>query len=200
MKTPGISSNLGLFVGVFFLSTNVFASICGSNPGDWWLSNDEMTDYEFGEIKKILFGATANVVYSAHDPKGITGGLPEKYNLAVSLLNSRLMMTFKDGNETGTLNLPVPKKMWSYKVDTHDGKTTYGGGPMLYKEWRLQGMPTGTGIFASGMIAPVKYSLVLQGNGNSCDEASHFTHWRLEVTGKNASYAFYGELRIPISQ
>ncbi|PWT83255.1 MAG: hypothetical protein C5B44_00905, partial [Acidobacteria bacterium] len=79
----------------------------------------------------------------------------------------------------------------------HDGKVNGGGGPLLYKEWRFEGLVNGTGFFQPGIIAPTKYFLVLQGRGNGCDNAEDFTHWRLEITGKKAGYALYGELGKP---
>jgi len=37
-------------------------------------------------------------------------------------------------------------------------------------------------------------ALIFQGRGNRCDNAEDFTHWRLEISGKKTSYAFFGEL------
>jgi len=45
--------------------------------------------------------------------------------------------------------------------------------------------------------APAKYFLVLRGRGNGCDNAEDFKRWRLQVAGRNAEYAFYGELAEP---
>jgi hypothetical protein len=53
---------------------------------------------------------------------------------------------------------------------------------------------TGNGFFQSSIIKPTTYFLVLQGRGNNCDNAEDFTHWRLEITGRKADYAFFGEL------
>jgi hypothetical protein len=84
--------------------------------------------------------------------------------------------------------------MWSYAVDTHDGQESPGGGPMLYKEWRFEDQVSGTGFFKKGIIAPNRFFLVFQGHGNRCEDAGSFTHWRLEIIGRKARYAFYGEL------
>ena len=90
--------------------------------------------------------------------------------------------------------MPLPVKMWTYAVDPHDGQKSAGGGPMLYKEWRFAGLVSGTGFFKKGIIPQTRYSLVFQGHGNRCEDAGSFTHWRLEIIGRKARYAFYGEL------
>lgn len=84
--------------------------------------------------------------------------------------------------------------MWNHSADIHDGKLSAGGGPLLYKEWRLEGEIKGNGIFKNGTAAPATYVLVLQGRGNGCDNAEDFAHWRLQVRGEQADYAFYGKL------
>ncbi|HSK73862.1 MAG TPA: hypothetical protein VK892_19345, partial [Pyrinomonadaceae bacterium] len=52
----------------------------------------------------------------------------------------------------------------------------------------------GNGIFKSSIIKPTTYFLVFQGRGNNCDDVLDFTHWRLEINGRNADYAFFGKL------
>ena len=85
--------------------------------------------------------------------------------------------------------------MLTYKVDIHDDKTSAGGGPLLYKEWRFKGnVQTGKGFFQTGIVKPTTYFLVMQGRGNGCDNAEDFTHWRLEINGKKANYKLNGKL------
>ena len=109
-------------------------------------------------------------------------------------------LTFRNGDESGTLTLPLPAKMLRYAADIHDGRTIGGDSrkPLLYKEWRFEGEVNGTGFFNAGIVSRTKYFLVLQGRGNNCDTAEDFTHWRLKITGNKADYAFYGELSPPI--
>ena len=100
----------------------------------------------------------------------------------------------KDG-KTGALTLPMPASMLIFKADIHDGKSSGGGGPLLYKEWRFKGnVQTGNGFFQTGIVKPTTYFLVLQGRGNSCDNAEDFTHWQLEVNGRKADYRFFGKM------
>ncbi|MCU1288219.1 MAG: uncharacterized protein JWN60_448 [Acidobacteria bacterium] len=100
----------------------------------------------------------------------------------------------KDG-KTGALTLPMPAQMLNFKADIHDGRQGGGGGPLLYKELRFKGtVQAGNGFFQSSIIKPTTYFLVLQGRGNNCDNAGDYTHWRLEISGRNADYTFFGEL------
>jgi hypothetical protein len=110
-------------------------------------------------------------------------------------------LTFRNGEESGTLNLPLPVKMLRLAADIHDGWTKPGyPEPVLYKEWRFEGEVNGTGFFKAGIVARTKYFLVFQGRGNSCDGAEDFTHWQLKITGKKADYSFYGELGAPVPE
>ena len=152
-------------------------------------------------MKRMRFGGTAHLFLTEadleEDAKGL-GSLSEDYSLNGSLLGNVWKLVFRDGNKSGSLQLPLPAKMLSYAADIHDGQTSGGGGPLLYKEWRFEGQVNGTGFFKAGIIVPTKYFLVLQGRGNGCDNAEDFTHWRLEINGKKAGYALYGELTKPI--
>ena len=154
-------------------------------------------------MKRMRFGTTAYLFLTEAEESG--KGLPhltESYSLSGSLVGNVWKLTFRDGDESGTLNLPLPAKMLRYAADIHDGQTIGGDSrkPLLYKEWRFEGEVNGTGLFKAGIVARTKYSFVLQGRGNSCDTAEDFTHWRLQITGKNADYAFYGELGTPVPE
>ena len=157
----------------------------------------------FSGTAKLLTGS-AEVEESA---KGISNPLAE-YILSGNLDKNSFKLNFRTGdNKTGTLLLPLPVKMLNYKVDTRSpGESTDrepGATVSLYKEWRFEGAASGTGFFKPGFTAaPARYFLVLQGRGNRCDNASDFTHWRLEIGGKKAGYAFYGKLgdTVPVSQ
>jgi hypothetical protein len=53
---------------------------------------------------------------------------------------------------------------------------------------------TGTGFFQKSIVKPTTYFLVFKGRGNGCDNSEDFTHWYLEIRGKNAEYEFFGKL------
>jgi hypothetical protein len=81
--------------------------------------------------------------------------------------------------------------MVDFRVDTYNE-----GEPVLYKELRFKSkVRNGTGFFSKGIALATEYFLVLQGKGNHCMAAEQFTHWRLEISGKKADYAFFGKLK-----
>jgi hypothetical protein len=148
-------------------------------------------------MKRMRFDTTASLFLTEAEESGKgLAHLAERYSLSGSLVGNVWKLTFRNGDESGTLNLPLPAKMLRYAADIHDGQTIGGDSrkPLLYKEWRFEGEVNGTGFFKAGTVARTKYFLVLQGRGNSCDNAEDFTHWRLNIAGNKADYAFYGEL------
>jgi hypothetical protein len=120
---------------------------------------------------------------------------PEDFSLINNFAAKTWKFNFTKSTLAGALTLPMPLQMVQYSVDIHDGKTIGAGGPLLYKEWRFKGaVQTGSGFFQAGIVKPTTYFLVLQGRGNGCDNAQDFTAWRLEIDGKKAKYAFFGQL------
>lgn len=173
----------------------VWACACCSDEGEYRISFRKPGTYELGLMKEMKFGPRANLIETqanvAEETKS-PSHQADSYSLTAILSGSFWKLTFSDGGKSGTLNLPLPPKMLSYAVDTHDGQQSPGGGPVLYKEWRFEGRGTGVGIFRNG--SPTTYFLVFQGRGNRCDNAEDFSHWRLELKGPRARYAFYGEM------
>ena len=159
-------------------------------------------EVKLGEMKRIRFGTKADLWTGEADAEVAAKGLThpaDTYSLNGSLVGNAWKLTFRNGDESGTLNLPLPAKMLRYAADIHDGRTKPGyPEPVLYKEWRFEGEVKGTGFFKAGIVARTKYFLVFQGRGNSCDTAEDFTHWRLNITGKKADYTFHGELSAPV--
>lgn len=106
-----------------------------------------------------------------------------------------MTLTLKgERGETGSLVLFLPRSATSFGADMHDYPEG-SAGPILYKEWRFQGLAGGSGIFKKGIIPGTKFHLILQGRGNNCLSSTDFKNWRLEIEGPRASYAFYGSLR-----
>lgn len=186
------------FASLFAFQINVLACACCAEKGAYSISYQQPDAYILDEIAKLKFDSTATLYSDAGGEDSIKGLsiIPESYAYDFYGLMSKKTwkMTFKTGTKSGVLTLPMPTKMLSYKVDLHENDEIQAD-PTLYKEWRFEGTTAGTGIFASGIVAPTKYFLVLQGRGNICDNASDYTHWRLEITGKKAGYAFYGKLK-----
>jgi hypothetical protein len=192
---------------VFFLpllllsfSSNLFACACCAERGEYIISTQKPDEYQLGILGEMRFDKTAELYLDAagfDDIKGLgvgSGENSDQFDLVASFMAKTWKFNIKtrDG-KSGVLTLPVPTQMVSFKVDTHD---TAEGDPVLYKELRYKGtVAGGTGIFKSGIVRPATYFLVFQGRGNNCDNASDFTHWRLEITGTRASYAFFGKMK-----
>jgi hypothetical protein len=191
---------LALLASVLLLPGRAWACACCSHEGTYHVGTSRPSEYELSIVRQIRFGRTAHLYLTEADMEESAKGLAhraERYTLEGSLVGGVWRLVFRDGNKTGTLSLPLPARMTNYAADIHDARTSPGGGPLLYKEWRFEGRVSGTGFFRAGTVAPAKYLLVLQGRGNGCQDAGDFTHWRLQISGRKADYAFYGELAEP---
>ncbi len=185
---------------LLFSPISALACACCSNDGEYSRSTGKISDYEFELIKQIRFGDQASLYITEADLEEVSLGIVDpklEYALNGSLAGKIWRLLFKDNARSGGLNLSLPLQMESFRADLQDGQKSDGGGPLLYKEWRLKGLVTGSGFFRSGIVGPTRYDLVFQGRGNGCDNAEDFKSWRLEISGKKAQYAFYGKLGKP---
>lgn len=177
------------------------ACACCSNGGEYYRGSGKIVDFQLEIMKQMRLGDQAFLfsTEAGYEEEAIGLSSPtDKYSLVGSLPGNAWKLTFRDGTKSGLLTLPMPLRMETFKADLQDGQTSDGGGPLLYKEWRLEGVVSGTGIFKPGMFGVTRYSLVLQGRGNGCDNAEDFKSWRLKVSGKKANYAFYGKMGKPV--
>lgn len=186
-----------LFAILLLLPSEIFACACCAENGHYLLSYSKPDKYALEEMQKLRF-STAELYMTAAGEEGIIGLSPigESFQVNGMLQDKFWKLNFTDNkNKSGLLNLPMPEKMIDFKVDIHDGNDGGAGSPLLYKEWRFKtAVKKGTGIFQNGINNKTEYFLVLQGRGNVCTSAEDFKHWRLEITGKNANYAFFGQL------
>jgi hypothetical protein len=191
-----ILTTMMLLMMAFVLPQHVWACACCAEDGEYGISFSRPTAYQLDLLRQIRFSETATLFTNAAGFEAVRGLVnpKESYAFNGSFNGSRWNLVFRDDKLPGTLNLRLPARMLSYRADIHDQQRGGGGGPLLYKEWRFEGQANGSGFFQRGFAAPAKYFLVLQGRGNNCDNAEDFTHWRLEITGRKAAYAFFGEL------
>ncbi|MEJ7847894.1 MAG: hypothetical protein WKF92_07405 [Pyrinomonadaceae bacterium] len=204
------------FVCLVSFSSNALACACCATPGDYSISTRKVDTFYLNLLNEIKFNSTATLFLTEAD-FAVIKGLEELEKESASqawinsgnefdLVNSFIGRTWKFNlrsktGKNGVLTLPMPVQILSFKVDIHDDDPDRPNGPMLYKELRFKGTVTnGTGVFRAGIIKPTTYFLVFQGRGNGCDNASDFTHWRLEINGSKAEYAFHGELSSGIDQ
>ena len=188
---------LAAIAGLLLSPLTALACACCSNTGHYHSGVVDLDDHPLSELKRLRFARTAFLFATEAGIEEDSLGIDRpktSYVLQGAFIGDVWRLTFRSGTNIGILELPLPNKMWSHSADIHDGKVSAGGGPLLYKEWRLEGDIKGSGFFKNGMAAPAKYMLVLQGRGNGCDSAEDFGHWRLQVRGEKADYAFYGKL------
>ncbi len=177
------------------------ACACCTEPGQYYLGEQELDDYRIGILQEVKF-LTADL-FSSPDPEGISidkfGENDWEFGINGFFEKKIWNLNFKSlSGVEGSLSLSMPSKLTEFQVDTHDQsiKDTPHMGPKLYKELRFKNkVKNGTGFFQKGIDNKTEYSLVLQGRGYSCTNAEDFTHWRLQVTGENGDYAFFGRLR-----
>ncbi len=195
---------------LLILQSKAFACACCSNTGTYSIWTGKTDGYSLDVVSGIKFDNKAylNITEAGFDAIKGLAELEKEYNsgswvasagefdLTGSYAAKMWKLNFKtQSGKTGTLTLPMPAQMLIYKVDIHDGKTSGGGGPLLYKEFRFKGnVQTGGGLFQKSIVKPTTYFLVFKGRGNGCDNAEDFTHWYLEIRGKKAEYEFFGKL------
>lgn len=193
--------------GLFFPS-EAMACACCSEEGTYSIRTAKPDSYQLGILGEMKFDNSAELFIGMgefSDLKGLgelqkdydTGETDEygKFNLQNNFASKTWKFNFKTpSGKSGSLTLPMPAQMLYFAVDIHDGSDK-GLGPLLYKEMRFKGnVSGGTGFFKSSIVKPTSYFLVFQGRGRGCEEVSDYSHWRLEITGKNADYSFFGKL------
>jgi hypothetical protein len=181
-------------------SANILACACCAERGEYAISTSKPDSINLNLLGEMKFGSDAVLYTDAaglDDLKGLAIDTASEDADQFDLVSTFTAKTWKftvktKGGKTGILTLPIPTQMVSFRADIHD---TTEGEVSLYKEMRYKGpVGGGTGIFKAGIVKPTTYFLVFQGRGNNCDNASDFTHWRLEITGSKADYAFYGKM------
>ena len=201
-----------IFVAAFLIGStfaaSAFGCACCSERGTYAIGTSKLTSYEMEIVKEFKFHKRASLFMTEAGFDTITGlSSIEKdffesgdnregdFDLAHSFANKIWTFTFKTSKgKTGTLRLPMPIQVTTFKADIHDDSDK-GLGPLLYKEFRFKGtVAAGSGFLGSSVKAPTTYFLVFQGRGLACDDVSDFRAWNLEITGKKASYQFYGKL------
>lgn len=199
---------IGLFVFTAILPINALACACCAEKGTYSISTGKPSENDLEILQAMKFSETANLFMTEADFEIIKGlddikkELSSDANLLpeFDLVNIFAAKTWKftiktKGGKTGTLTLPMPAQILKFKVDIHDGEDGGAGSPLLYKEFRFKGnVQSGTGLFNAGIVKPTTYFLVFQGRGNGCDDLRDFTHWRLEINGNRAQYAFFGNM------
>jgi hypothetical protein len=200
MLTKSIKKITTWVIGICLLAllafpSNAYACACCADAGQWSQASRKIADSEFKEINSLQFAPNPKLFFNASGDDGIRGISPisSSYTLSVTKKQRNWNLLFKDGSgKTGNLNFTIPQSMVDFRTHFFGNQEGGGGGPVLYKEFRLEGKVTGNGIFSRGITSDAKYRLVLQGKGGNCTVGSEFKSWNLQVFGSRARFSFYG--------
>jgi hypothetical protein len=189
-----------LFAGFLLLSTGLpktsYACACCSNEGDWFERKQPLESFELEIINSLKLSAKASVYELFEPTETLEAILDGSLTLSVTCKPSQWSFFLKTSKgEKGTLTCNLPTDATSFGVDLHDGRKSAGGGPLLYKEIRLEGKVFGSGIFAKVVKPETRFRLVLQGRGNNCLMAEDFHAWNLRVYDKQTDFALYGLMK-----
>jgi hypothetical protein len=194
-------SVLFLLAAVLALAQTGIASACAccTNTGQRYVQNTKLDQYRRNIVDEIRFVGEAALYTDERDTdeiKGIANPSSKPYVLNVIRQKDRIVLSFRDEKKNeGTITLALSDAISVFEVDTRDtGFKDQGLGPVLYKEWRLTAPFAGAGIFKAGNGGYQRTTLIFQGRGRGCTEASHFTHWTISVYGPLGNYSFYGDL------
>ena len=118
-----------MWVTLLLLPSRVWACACCAHPGEYQINFVKPDAYKLSVIERMRFGTTAYLFTGEAEPDAAAKGLAhpaDTYSLNGSLVGNVWKLTFRNGDESGTLDLPLPAKMLRYAADIHDGRTKPG--------------------------------------------------------------------------
>jgi hypothetical protein len=172
------------------------ACACCSEPGQRFEATTPLRPGLLEEILTLRAKPTASLYSDAGFPdsiKGVADPQSRPYKVAATISRDGVAIsTISDVEQTGSIFLPMPDLVSRLEIDPRvAGERSPGGGPLLYKEWRLDGTAALAGIFSkSGSHATARF--ILHGQGNGCPTAGDFSHWTLEVRGPGIRFTLLG--------
>lgn len=197
-RIVGIGMLLALLITT---SIPALACACCSQTGQRYETTNKIEEIEQEILQAIKFGPIAKLFSRADDAIGLIDmSLRDDETLSEFDILSTFspnLLTFRlshAGKDRGTIRFPQPQHISKFLVDIHDGKTSKDmHGPALYKEWRLNGTATLSGLAIKG-THKAKVRLVLQGRGIACPTVEDFSHWSIAVDGKQVKFRLIGGL------
>ena len=182
-------------------ATPARACACCSDPGMRIEATGDIDQYEKEVLARIRFGDAAQLHITPGFPddiKGIAAPSDKPYELRNVTGPKRWTFEISDGaGKQGTIAFPLPQRLVRFLVDPRDEKAaSAGGGPRLYKEWRLESTADLSGLVAENKNK-AEATLILHGHGNGCTAAQDFTHWTLQVRGPDVKFTLLGKLKKP---
>ncbi|MCG5061346.1 MAG: hypothetical protein KA714_26105 [Limnoraphis sp. WC205] len=173
-----------------------YACACCAYAGQWFNTTQNLDSSVLERLNGLKFDQTANLYTTAAGLEETIIGITspsESYTLSHSKNKRSWNFRFinQQGKTVGNLSFSLPQTFLSFGTDLYDKPTPDN---RLYKEERLSGRITGSGIFTPGMTSDTQYTFITQGkDNNSCSSPSE--HWILKVSGSKARYSFYGKFR-----
>src|ERR1041384_6686859 len=130
---------------LFGLPANSYACACCADEGEWNEGKTKIDDSRLADINLLKPSPKASLYMTEAFPNGITGiaGITEAANGGYTVSFSRngrkwTIVLTNDKGGRGTLVFSVPLAASFLNADIHDGLKGGGGGPLLYKELRLE--------------------------------------------------------------
>jgi hypothetical protein len=191
-----IGCSLALAVLALIDIRPAFSCACCSNEGQRNVATVALDSGKRQEIESLQFDGKATLFTGEGDVEGIEGIITPSgsYDLVAKWQDNRLVLSLRDSlGRAGTLSFARPKTVSVFEVDPRN-EPDKGHGPVLYKEWKLSGHASGSGVFQPGGAPRQILTLILQGGGNSCTSAIDFSHWTLVMQGPKANYTLFGGL------
>jgi hypothetical protein len=197
-RVPRVSLVVAIFAALLTLALPQHASACAccTHYGQRNVDVVALDGGKRAELESLRFGEKAQLLVGEGDPESVKGiaSPSASYGLKSAWQGNQLVFDLRDaGGHAGTLTLSVPGKISIFEVDPRDSPDQ-GSGPALYKEWKLTGKVTGSGVFSAGAGSNQLLTLIVQGRGNSCTSAGDFSHWTLVMEGPKANYSLFGDL------
>ncbi len=189
---------LGFAIAIAWLaaSGNALACACCTNEGQRNVGTVALDSAKRELFESLRFGTRAKLFTGEADVETIRGIVTPSavYAMTAAWQEKRLVLSLRDDKgHSGTLALVLPNSIAVFEVDPR-GSSDSGQGPVLYKEWKLSAPAAATGVFATGGGPRQILTLIVQGHGNGCTDASDFTHWTLVMQGPKANFTLFGEL------
>jgi len=181
-----------------FHTTPAGACACCSDPSMRFEAANDINEYEKDELGRIRFDDTAQLFITPAFPehiKGIVSPSDQPYEFRGITGPRRWTFELSDSEgKQGTIVFPLPQRLVQFMVDPRDETTSAGGGPRLYKEWRISSTADLSGLAAKN-DDKAQATLILHGHGNGCTAAEDFTHWTLQVRGPDVQFKLVGKLK-----
>lgn len=203
MKPGTTAAAFSTLAIVLLLQIDVLACACCVDRGFRFEGSQRTDTFSRELLGEIKFAAKADLYMDAagfDTTRGLNAlkaefSESENAQMASSVNFSHGRWTFditSPAGKKGSIAFAAPASFGRFMVDTFDSPIT---SVELYKEMRFSGpVVRGTGVFRYAAARGTRFSLVLAGKGNGCEDASQYRNWRLNIKGPNADFTLFGKL------